>query len=161
MIRFVNYCEPEPRESVLADRNPTCDVRAYVGGLQVCKHMYVRPSVPSVWLFASHWAHKKWSCLLANVRDTHARMLARANLLLLQRTNEPSSYAGRWSLLDSDQPQPWPDQPLTYYQKYRFYFQEYVPGFHAVSVPRQGWGIAAAGGHAEYVGSELVEVAAL
>ena len=24
---FVNYCAPEPRESVLAQRNPTCDVR--------------------------------------------------------------------------------------------------------------------------------------
>lgn len=91
---FVNYCEPEPRESVLQQRNPTCDVRAYVGGLQVCKHM--------------------------------------------------------WSLLDSDQEQPWPDQPLTVYQKYRFYYQAYRPGFHVVSHPREGWGIAAAGGHAEY-----------
>merc|ERR1711871_382976 len=91
---FVNYCQPEPRESVLWDRNPTCDVRAYVGGLQVCKHM--------------------------------------------------------WTLLDSNQGQPWPDQPLTYYQKYRFYFQEYKSGYHVVSVPRQGWGIAAAGGYAEY-----------
>eukprot|EP01043_Picozoa_sp_COSAG02_P005346 COSAG02_NODE_144_length_34086_cov_65.390944_21_plen_128_part_00 len=72
--------------------------RAYVGGLQVCKHM--------------------------------------------------------WSLLDSDQEndprvQKWKDMPLTYYQKYRFYFQEYVPDHHIVSVPRQGWGIAAAGGNAE------------
>ena len=91
---FVNYCDPMPRESVLFNRNPTCDVRKYVGGLQVCKHMF--------------------------------------------------------SLLDSDQEQPWPNQPLVYYQKYRFYFQEYKPDFHVVSVPRQGWGIAAAGGHAEY-----------
>jgi hypothetical protein len=59
-----------------------------------------------------------------------------------------------WSLLDSDQPQPWPDQPLVYYQKYRFYYQEYTEGFHVVSVPRQGWGIAAAGGNAEYVESD-------
>lgn len=91
---FVNYCEPEPRESVLAQRNPTCDVRAYVGGLQVCKHM--------------------------------------------------------WSLLDADQEIPWPDQQLEYYQKYRFYYQEYDSNHHLVSLPRQGWGIAAAGGHAEY-----------
>ena len=34
--------------------------------------------------------------------------------------------------------------------RYRFYVQEYTPGFHVISVPRQGWGIAAAGGHAEY-----------
>lgn len=35
---FINACSPEPRESVLAGRNPTCDVRKYTGGLQVCKH---------------------------------------------------------------------------------------------------------------------------
>ena len=91
---FVSYCEPEPQESVLFERNPTCDVRSYVGGLQVCKHM--------------------------------------------------------WSLLDQAQGQPWPDQPLEYYQKYRFYYQDYEPGFHVVSHPRVSWGIAAAGGHAEY-----------
>ena len=57
-----------------------------------------------------------------------------------------------WSLLDSHQGQPWPDQPLKYYQKYRFYFQEYKPHYHVVSLPRDitDWGIAAAGGHAEY-----------
>eukprot|EP01047_Picozoa_sp_COSAG01_P042087 COSAG01_NODE_3654_length_5822_cov_64.763411_4_plen_123_part_00 len=27
-------------ESILAQRNPTCDLSAYVGGLEVCKHMY-------------------------------------------------------------------------------------------------------------------------
>jgi hypothetical protein len=37
---FINACEPEPRESILAGRNPACDVRAYVGGLQVCKHKW-------------------------------------------------------------------------------------------------------------------------
>ena len=37
---FTNFCQPEPRESVLANHNPTCDVRSYVGGLQVCKHMW-------------------------------------------------------------------------------------------------------------------------
>ena len=49
-----------------------------------------------------------------------------------------------------DQEIPWPDQPLVYYQKYRFYFQEYDPTKHIISMPREGWGIAAAGGHAEY-----------
>jgi hypothetical protein len=96
---FVNYCLPEPRESVLAQHNPTCDVRSYVGGLQVCKHM--------------------------------------------------------WSLLDADQEndprvQRWKSQPLTYYQKYRIYFQDYNPEVHIGTIPRQGWGIAAAGGLAEY-----------
>jgi len=100
---FTNYCMPEPRESVLAQKNPTCDVRSYVGGLQVCKHM--------------------------------------------------------WSLLDSDQEkdervQRWKSMPLTYYQKYRIYFQDYrpptAPNPHLGTMGRQGWGIAAAGGDAEY-----------
>jgi len=96
---FVNYCRPEPRESILFQRNPTCDVRSYVGGLQVCKHM--------------------------------------------------------WSLLDADQMndervQRWKSQPITYYQKYRIYFQEYKEGFHIPTIPRQCWGIGAAGGQAEY-----------
>merc|ERR1712232_1432323 len=84
---FINACSPEPRESVLADRNPTCDVRAYSGGLQVCKHM--------------------------------------------------------WTLLDADQGQPWPDQPLVYYQKYRFYYQEYNPKLHVIALPRAVWAIGA------------------
>jgi len=91
---FTSYCEPEPMETILKQKNPTCDVRTYQGGLQVCKHM--------------------------------------------------------WSLLDADQEIPWQDKPLVYYQKYRFYFQEYEQGRHIVSVPRVSWGIAAAGGHAEY-----------
>lgn len=91
---FTNFCEPEPRETILASRNPTCDVRSYVGGLQVCKHM--------------------------------------------------------WSLLDTDQPQPWPDQPITYYQKYRFYYQEYKSDFHSLGQWSGTWGIGAAGGLAEY-----------
>ena len=44
---FINACQPEPRESVLADRNPTCDVRAYTGGLQVSKHMCSPNSNPN------------------------------------------------------------------------------------------------------------------
>ena len=84
---FINGCAPEPRESVLADHNPTCDVRAYSGGLQVCKH--------------------------------------------------------KWSLLDKDQHQPWPDQPLVYFQKYRFYFQDYDPAHHVISLPRAVWAIGA------------------
>ena len=62
---FINGCSPEPRESVLADRNPMCDVRAYTGGLQVCKH--------------------------------------------------------KWTLLD--EAQGCANQPLKFWQKYRFYYQ--------------------------------------
>ena len=31
-------CSAEPREDILAERNPTCDLRTYVGGLSVCHH---------------------------------------------------------------------------------------------------------------------------
>ena len=60
-----------------------------------------------------------------------------------------------WSLLDAEQEsdsrvQRWKSLPLTYYQKYRIYFQDYVPGHHIGTLGRQGWGIAAAGGLAEY-----------
>ena len=48
-----------------------------------------------------------------------------------------------WSLLDADQEQPWPDQPLEYYQKYRFYFQEYRPDLHVIALPRAVWAIGA------------------
>ena len=71
-------------ESILAQRNPTCDLSAYVGGLEVCKHMY--------------------------------------------------------SLLDADQEVPWTDQPLRYWQKYRFYYQPFEPEVHLVSEPRVSWG---------------------
>lgn len=60
-----------------------------------------------------------------------------------------------WSLLDADQEKDprimrWKKFPLTYYQKYRIYFQDYIPGHHIGTHPREGWGIAAAGGLAEY-----------
>jgi len=93
-ITWNNACQREPIESILYERNPTCDLEAYAGGLEVCKHMY--------------------------------------------------------SLLDADQPIPWQDRPLRYYQKYRFYFQPYLPSVHLVSEPRVSWGIGAAGGRAEY-----------
>jgi hypothetical protein len=39
-IPWSNECYPEPRESILSERNPTCDLEAYAGGLRVCKHMW-------------------------------------------------------------------------------------------------------------------------
>ena len=71
-IGFPLRCNPT--ESVLTNRNPTCDIRTYVGGLSTCHHM--------------------------------------------------------WSLLDADQEIPWSDQPITYYLKWRLYFQEYDPSHH-------------------------------
>jgi len=55
-------------------KNPTCDIRTYAGGQNVCFHMT--------------------------------------------------------ALLDADQLIPWPDQPLTFYLKYRFWFQEYNASYH-------------------------------
>lgn len=37
----------------------------------------------------------------------------------------------------------WPDKPLVFYQKYRFYFQEYNPAHHVISQPRAVWAIGA------------------
>lgn len=33
-----NRCPPQPRGDLLAQRNPTCDLRTYVGGLATCHH---------------------------------------------------------------------------------------------------------------------------
>lgn len=35
-----------------------------------------------------------------------------------------------WSLLDADQPIPWPEQPINYTMKWRFHYQEYDPKVH-------------------------------
>ena len=57
--------------SVMKNKNPTCDIRTYVGGLSTCHH--------------------------------------------------------QWHLLDAEQEIPWADIPITYYIKYRLYYQEYSP----------------------------------
>lgn len=31
-------CYDQPREDLIAQRNPSCDIRSYVGGLAVCRH---------------------------------------------------------------------------------------------------------------------------
>ena len=46
-----------------------------------------------------------------------------------------------WSLLDADQEIPWPDQPLEYHMKFRFWVQEYNASYHT-QVSRTTWGIA-------------------
>jgi hypothetical protein len=35
---FHKPCRPEPYTDMLADENPTCDVRSYVGGMNTCQH---------------------------------------------------------------------------------------------------------------------------
>jgi hypothetical protein len=84
-VGFANNCQPEPRTDLLAQKNPTCDIRTYVGGQLTCHHM--------------------------------------------------------WSLLDADQQIPWPDIPLTYHLKFRFWFQDYSPTVHT-NVKKTTWGIA-------------------
>jgi len=39
-ISFGNNCAPQPRTDLLAMKNPTCDIRTYVGGQSACHHMF-------------------------------------------------------------------------------------------------------------------------
>lgn len=39
-INFDNNCEPWPRSQLLEAKNPTCDLRTYVGGQIACHHMF-------------------------------------------------------------------------------------------------------------------------
>jgi hypothetical protein len=66
---FKKECAAYPRSDMLEQKNPTCWVQTYQGGLRCCRH--------------DHY------------------------------------------LLDQDQDIPWPDQPLEYRLKFRFYFEEY------------------------------------
>jgi hypothetical protein len=36
-----NRCPPQPRGDLLAQRNPTCDIRTYTGGLSTCHHAWI------------------------------------------------------------------------------------------------------------------------
>ena len=49
-------------------------------------------------------------------------------------------YNGVLRGLDADQPVPWADQPLSYFMKYRLYFQEYAPERHKLAYDYT-WGI--------------------
>eukprot|EP00928_Gymnodinium_smaydae_P089563 TRINITY_DN7350_c0_g6_i1.p1 TRINITY_DN7350_c0_g6~~TRINITY_DN7350_c0_g6_i1.p1 ORF type:complete len:782 (-),score=96.02 TRINITY_DN7350_c0_g6_i1:86-2431(-) len=70
---------------------------------------------------------------------------------LLEQKNptcDVRTYAGgqiachhMFSLLDADQDIPWPDQPLEYSLKFRFWYQDYNESYHA-QVERTTWGIA-------------------
>ena len=39
-ITFNNRCDPAPRTDLLWQKNPTCDLRTYVGGQIACHHMF-------------------------------------------------------------------------------------------------------------------------
>lgn len=57
---------------------------------------------------------------------------------LLTRTVHCSHHG--WHLLDAEQDIPWQDQKITYYLKYRLYFQEYDPSQH-IAVFDNTWSI--------------------
>ena len=100
-VAFENWCAPEPRTDLLAQRNPTCDVRAYTGGQTACHHL--------------------------------------------------------WSLLDADQEIPWPDQPLEYQIKFRFWYQDYNASYHRdvrYSGGTTNWDVGAGGGPGRPAGAE-------
>eukprot|EP00051_Salpingoeca_urceolata_P026537 m.477668 g.477668 ORF g.477668 m.477668 type:complete len:870 (+) comp20913_c0_seq1:229-2838(+) len=40
VVGFGNKCAPQPRTDLLAQHNPTCDVRTYAGGQTACHHMW-------------------------------------------------------------------------------------------------------------------------
>lgn len=73
----------------------------------------------------------------------------RSDLLAMRNpTCDLRSYSGgqtachhMFSLLDADQDIPWPDQPLEYHLKFRFWVQEYNASYHT-DVSRTTWGIA-------------------
>lgn len=94
--RFSNACAPPPRGSLYEQKNPTCDVRTYVGGQLACHHMF--------------------------------------------------------SLLYADQDIPWPDQPLQYHFKFRFWYQDFNESYHRQVLRGGGWDLGAgpSGVGAEY-----------
>ncbi|CAE7469985.1 unnamed protein product [Symbiodinium pilosum] len=73
----------------------------------------------------------------------------RSDLLAMQNpTCDLRNYSGgqlachhMWSLLDADQAIPWPDQPLEYSLKFRFWVEDYNKSYHT-SLRRVTWGIA-------------------
>jgi len=80
--------------------------------------------------------------------DNNCQPFPRMELLEQQNpTCDLRTYAGgqiachhMFSLLDADQEIPWPDQPLEYQLKFRFWYQDYDASYHH-QVKRTTWGI--------------------
>ena len=111
-VGFGNNCAPQPRTDLLAQKNPTCDVRTYVGGQTACHHM--------------------WSLL---DEDQAARSSPTPTLHPLGHAIVPLVNPG------APQEIPWPNQPLEYHQKFRFYYQPFNASYHH-PLKRTTWGIA-------------------
>jgi len=81
--------------------------------------------------------------------NNHCPEQPRSDLLAMRNpTCDLRNYSGgqlachhMWSLLDADQPIPWPDRPLEYTLKFRFWVEEYNTSYHTV-LRRVTWGIA-------------------
>jgi hypothetical protein len=86
--------------------------------------------------------------------------------LLAQRnpTCDHRTYTGgqiachhMWSLLDAEQVIPWPDQPLEYQIKFRFWYQDYNASFHKdlqYSGGTTNWDVGAGSGPSRPAGAE-------
>ena len=168
-VRFpADRCLPYPREEILEQRNPSCDLRTYTGGLVSCHHGW-------------HLLDEDQECVHAPPRPRAARAKEappaptpprRAPLLLrvlLARSQQPpGTPQSLYHLRPHPTPRhpappppraarhlhrarsiPWADQPLVYYKKFRIYFQPYNASLHK-QVQRQDWGIAADGDRSEY-----------
>jgi hypothetical protein len=82
----------------------------------------------------------------------------------LNPTCDVRSYTGgqiachhMWSLLDKEQEIPWPDQPLEYQLKYRFWYQDYNASFHRdlrYSGGTSNWDVGAGSGPGRPAGAE-------
>ena len=62
-----------------------------------------------------------------------------------------------WSLLDKEQDIPWPDQPLEYQMKFRFWYQDYNASFHRdlrYSGGTNNWDVGAGSGTRRPAGAE-------
>lgn len=81
--------------------------------------------------------------------NNHCPEQPRSDLLAMRNpTCDLRNYSGgqlachhMWSLLDADQPIPWPDRPLEYALKFRFWVEEYNMSYHT-GLRRVTWGIA-------------------
>ncbi|CAJ1420413.1 unnamed protein product [Effrenium voratum] len=81
--------------------------------------------------------------------SNHCPPAPRSDLLDMRNpTCDLRNYSGgqiachhMWSLLDADQDIPWPQQPIEYSLKFRFWVEEYNKSYHT-SLRRATWGIA-------------------
>ena len=99
----------EPASQLLAQHNPTCDLRSYVGGQLSCHHMWSLldadqeiPCAPTSHHITSHH--------ITTRRTTYVRMAYGT-----ASSYRPLMCGYRWA-----------DKPLEYHFKFRFWYQEYT-----------------------------------